>query len=47
MLVRMAAIKKSTDKKRLERVWRRLKSPTQLMGIQTSLATLRKSMEIS
>ena len=44
MLVRMAAIKKSTNM--LERVWRKGNPLTLLVGMQTSTATMENSVEI-
>jgi len=44
----MAAIQKSTNKfiKMLERVWRKGNPLTLLVGMQTSTATMEKSVEI-
>ena len=47
-LVRMAAIKKSTNNKCwLERVWRKGNPLTLLVGMQTSTATMESSVEIA
>ena len=43
--VRMAVIKKSTDKQMLERVWRKGNSPALLVGMQIGAATGENSME--
>ena len=43
--VRMAAIQKSTSKKMLEKVWRKGNSLTLLVGMQTSTATMKNSVE--
>ena len=47
MPVRMAAIKKSTNNKLLERVWKEGNPLTLLVGIQTNTATMENSVEIS
>ena len=44
-LVRMAAMKESTNKM-LEMVWRKGNALTLFMGMQTSIATMEKSVEI-
>ena len=44
--VRMAAIKKSTNNKMLERVWRKGNPLTLLVGMQTSTAAMENSVEI-
>ena len=46
MPVRMAAIKKSTNNKMMERVWKKGNSLTLLVGMQTSTATIENSVEI-
>ena len=45
-LVRMAAIKKSTNKKMLERMRKKVNPLTLLVGMQTSTATMENSVEI-
>ena len=44
--IRMAAIKKSTNNKMLERVWRKGNPLTLLVGMQTSTAAMENSVEI-
>ena len=44
-LVRMAAMKESTNKM-LEMVWRKGNALTLFMGMQTSIATMEKSVEL-
>ena len=45
--VRMAAIKKSTKKKKmLERVWKKGNPLTLLVGMQSNIATMKNSAEI-
>ena len=43
--VRMAIINKSTDKKMLERVWRKGNLPTLLVGMQIGITTLENNIE--
>ena len=45
--VRMAAIQKSTSNQMLERVWRKGNPLTLLVGMQTSIAAMENSVEIS
>ena len=45
-LVRMAIIKKSTNKKMLERVWRKGNPPLLLAGMYIGTATMENSMEV-
>ena len=46
MPVRMAAIKKSTNNKMMERVWKKGSPPILLLGMQTTIATVQNSVEI-
>ena len=46
MLVRTAAIKKSTNNKCWRRVWRKGNPLTLLVGMQTSTATMENSMKL-
>ena len=45
-LIRMAAIKKSTNNKCWRRVWRKGNPLTLLVGMQTSTATMENSMKL-
>ena len=46
ILVRMYSVKKSTNKKMLERVWRKGNSPTLLVGMWAGVDTMENSTEV-